>query len=510
MENRFVLNIFVFILLIGQFFSCSDKTDNPIIEELPQFAKFSFLKKDNPQLEGDITINNLNDSIVEMFIPHIQTESLIATFSSTSERVEVNGIIQESGLTSNDFNNTIIYNLIGKNGKERKIKFIIRGYNGIPRIIINTKDAEPITSREEYVNGNIIIENAPEHGLLGIDCKIRGRGNASWNHPKKSFKVKAADKISPFGFASNKDWVLLGNYTDKSLLRTAYVSEFSRAMDIKYTIDYQMVDLIMNGEYQGVYCFTDHVEKAKNRINIDKDGFFIEDDTYYKREPLYFKSDYFGFNFTFKYPKADDGDIVEGDENYTFIKDFINQMEESLKNIEKSEDYKNFIDIESFAKYFVVAETTGNLNPNRFYVLQNKKSRLEAYPFWDAEWSFALGRILNNRWCRYPHEPMPSNEPFFENYRYFTYLVKSSEFKKAVKAQWDNYKIHIPEVKEKLNTIQKTLNYAQKDNFKKWDVLGKYLDESLVAFNTWEEEVNYMNNWFDERIKWFDNYISEW
>lgn len=511
MDNRIIIRLFLLLFIIESLLSCNnDVSDNIVYEDIPQFDSFCFLKKDNPQLNSDIQINVANDSLVEMFIPHIKTDSLISSFSGRYERVEVGGVSQISGVTANNFNNEIVYSLYGKNGKERRIRFLIRGYNGIPRVIIETSNREPISSREDYVIGSIKIENSPEHPLIMSDCKIRGRGNASWNHPKKSYKVKANKKISPFGFPSNKDWVLLGNYTDKSLLRTVYVSELSKAMNIKYTINYQMVELVLNGEYLGVYCFTDQVEKAKTRIDIDKDGYFIEDDTYYKREPLFFKSDLCGYNFTFKYPKADAGDIIEGDENYVFIKDYINKMELALLNIEKSDDYKKYVDIESFAKYFVVGETTGNINPNRFYVLHDKNSKLEAYPFWDAEWSFGLGRLIDNNWKKYPYPPMPVNEPFYENYRYFKYLVKSQDFRSEVIKVWTLYKESVPGVLAQLKSIRESLIYAQEDNFRKWDVLGVYLDESLVAFDTWEEEIEYIDNWYKGRMSWFEDYLTDW
>ena len=501
--------LFVLSLLSLTMISCED-IDNPINRETLHFDSFSFLKKDNPQLENDIICEFASDSLVELFILHAKTDSLIPSFTGNYDIVEVDGVQQVSGVTSNDFNNAITYKLKGSNGEEKTIKFIIKGLNGIPRIIINTNNEDPITSREDYVNGTIQILNAPEYPPSNTSCRIRGRGNASWNHPKKSYKVKADAKISPFGFPSNKDWVLLGNYTDKSLLRTAYVSELSKAMGIKFTINYLMVELVLNGDYQGVYCFTDHVEKANNRINIDKDGYFIEDDTYYSREPLFFKSDICGFNYTFKYPKPDDGEIIEGDEKYVFIKDYINKMEGALQNIEERDEFKNYVDIKSFAKYFVVGESTGNINPNRFYVLNNKSAKLESYPFWDAEWSFGLGRLVDNKWKKYPYEPMPTDEPFYENYRYFKYLVKSSEFRKEVTKEWLAYKEKIPMVKQRLSEIRRSLNYAQKENFGKWDVLGKYLDESLVAFETWEEEVDYIDRWFEDRLIWFDNYVRTW
>ena len=236
----------------------------------------------------------------------------------------MDGVLQNPGKSPQNFNNNIRYTLFGKDGQKKTYYTRIRGYNGIPIVAITTKDSIAILSNENYVEANLRIFNDPEHGIIEQNCKIRGRGNSSWaNYPKKPYKIKAFQKISPFGFYSNKDWVLLADYTDKSLIRTAFISELSKAMGIEFTINYRHVELFVNGDYLGVYCFTDQVERGKNRVNIEKDGFLIEDDTYYAREPLFLKSDLCGYNFTFKYPDADDESFNENHHDYIFIKDFI-------------------------------------------------------------------------------------------------------------------------------------------------------------------------------------------
>lgn len=190
-------------------------------------------------------------------------------------------------------------------------------------------------------------------------------------------------------------------------------------------------------------------------------------------------------------------------------------MEESLWDIENSDNYKKYVDINSFAKYYVVAESSGNLNPNRFYVLKNKESKLEIYPFWDAEWSFGLARLSapegpTSKWLRYPYEPMPANEPFFEGLRYYQYLKRSTEFRRAVREEWQKYKPKIPEAEMQIKNIALSLADAQVDNFKKWDILNEYVGCCLVAFGNWQDEVDYTFGWFNERIKWFDSYINDW
>ena len=120
------------------------------------------------------------------------------------------------------------------------------------------------------------------------------------------------------------------------------------------------------------------MEKAKNRVKVEEDGYFIEDDSYYHEEPLFFTSS-LGYNYTFKYPNSEKGKIIENDDNFNFIKDGINDIEKALQLIpEDCETYKNLIDIESFAKWYVVAEVTGNWEPNLFYPQIRKQSQWQS------------------------------------------------------------------------------------------------------------------------------------
>ena len=88
---------------------------------------------------------------------------------------------------------------------------------------------ENVKSKYDYIKADIKIYNSLEHEVIESTGKIKGRGNYSWReYPKKPYKIKFSEKQSPFGFPENKDWVLLAEYCDKSLLRTAYMCEVSK------------------------------------------------------------------------------------------------------------------------------------------------------------------------------------------------------------------------------------------------------------------------------------------
>lgn len=202
--------------------------------------------------------------------------------------------------------------------------------NGIPVVEINTIDVSTVSSSSDYVKVSIIFCDCDDI-VVEVGGKIRGRGNATWkDYPKKPYKIKFDESIGFLGFPPNRDRVLLAEYCDKSLLRTAYMCEVSKTIGMDYTIKYQHVDLVMNGEYLGTYVLTELIERDSNRINIDDDGYIIEDDFYYEQEPVFLKTKS-GYTNTFKYP--DTKDFAYNDERYAYIGTFLAKMEDALKLI---------------------------------------------------------------------------------------------------------------------------------------------------------------------------------
>lgn len=383
--------------------------------------------------------------------------------------------------------------------------------NGLPIVEVNVQNGETVDSKKVWKACSVRISE-DYYDMVVSDGKIRGRGNATWGgYPKKPYRIKFSSKESPFGFSANKDWVLLAEYNDKSFLRLPYMCEVSKAAGAQYTINYQHVNLYLNGEYKGLYILTDQVKTGKDRVDVEDDGFLIEEDLYYKEEPLWFSTKA-GFNFSFKYPDADDGDIVRGDDNYTFITKFFSDLESALVNISvKPEAVSSMVDYASFAKWCLIQELTGNWEPNRFYVLESRASKLKMYPAWDPEWSMGLARNGNphdaNGWYFPPVKP-DNNAVIWRSRQYFTWLFNDPAFISVLKSEWNLMRPRLGSVSDRISEVKTKIELAQKDNFEKWPTLDKCYGAALIALGSWEAEVDYVNEFFANRIIWMDNYIN--
>lgn len=414
-----------------------------------------------------------------------------------------------------EFNNEVTFKrAIWKNGKNLESGLTYSDQlpsNGVPIVEVNVENGAPVDSKETWLNCSVRI-GKDYYDTVVSDGKIRGRGNATWNdYPKKPYRIKFSTKESPFNFPANKDWVLLAEYNDKSFLRMPYMCEVSKASGLQYTVNYQHVNLYLNGEYKGLYILTDQVKVGNSRVNVAEDGFLIEEDMYYKEEPLWFTTSH-GFNYTFKYPDANDGDIVEGDTNFDYITHFFYTLESALENLTVNPGtVAEFVDYNSFVKWYLVQELTANWEPNRYYVLESKTAKLKMYPAWDSEWSMGLAKNGNpdNPWGWYKPPVLPDNEiAIWKERYYFKWLFSDPVFVSALKNEWQALKPRLNSILDRMNEVSSEISLAQVDNFVKWPILDKYTGAGLIALGSWTAEVDYVNDFFKNRINWMDNYIQ--
>lgn len=380
----------------------------------------------------------------------------------------------------------------------------------VPEIYIEVEGGKTVESKDEYLNMSLMVTKGYEV-LLSADGRIKGRGNATWGYDKKPYKIKFDDKKGIVGFAANKDWVLLAEYCDKSLMRTAYMCELAQAVDLPYPIHYRHVQLHMNGEYMGMYVLTDQVEKKSHRVDIEDDGFLFENDNYFWEEPLNFMTDHRQYWYTFKYPDPEDGEIAAGDDNFNFITGFMNDFETALYGDSfKDPDigYRRYIDVETFARWFLIQELTGNLEPNIYYVLPSRDAKLQIAPVWDAEWSMGLAYREDETagWAALPTEP-DMDQRIWSRWKYFGRLFEDEYFVDAVRKEWEGFQPMLPVFKAKMSAVADNISKAQVRNFTRWNTLNWHVSVGLVRFDTWEEEVAYVNDFFDHRVRLMDDFL---
>ena len=144
-----------------------------------------------------------------------------------------------------------------------------------------------------------------------VKAEVKVRGNWTTSYDKKPLRIKFEKKQNLLGLndgAEFKNWVLLAEYKDYSMLRNKTALAISREIlgkDGLYAADAELVEVYINGEYWGVYLLTEFQQVNHDRVDItepDKNytgtdiGYFLEYDGYYSNEDALhsFLPDYHG------------------------------------------------------------------------------------------------------------------------------------------------------------------------------------------------------------------------
>jgi hypothetical protein len=388
--------------------------------------------------------------------------------------------------------------------RERTVAFEVFYENelmdtGLPVVYVETENRQPVLSKEEYVNALMVIKEGGktlhENGL-----RIRGRGNATWTYPKKPYKLKLDGKADLLGMGEDKDWVLLANYCDKSLMRTSIAFKLSELLGFPWTPKARFVELVLNGEYLGNYQLTEGITRGAHRVNIPKNGYLIERDGYYQQEPVWFVTPR-GYGYSFKNPDTDD--LTEAQLNY--IRDYMIELETVLASgdfNDPSGGYVKYLDTGSFARWFLFQQILANMDTNVYLAKEDEgDSKLFMGPVWDFEWSIGIGWYDGVR-------PRPANYFVWEsNAFYYNRLLQDPAFTVEVKKQWRQINVtqdilqHIDETKEMLQRSQ-TLN------FQRWDILNIRVSVGGIPLGSYEKEVACDREFFVNHMNWLESAVN--
>lgn len=151
-----------------------------------------------------------------------------------------------------------------------------------------------------YEDCTVTLKTASGDTMLSpSDAQVKVRGNWTTNYPKKPLRIKFTEKQSLLGLnggAEQRNWLLLAEYKDASMLRdkaALYAARELLSADGLYAADAEFVQVEINGEYFGVYLLADMQQVSSRRVNITEPvsgyegtdiGYFLEFDGYFTNE----------------------------------------------------------------------------------------------------------------------------------------------------------------------------------------------------------------------------------
>lgn len=345
-------------------------------------------------------------------------------------------------------------------------------------------------------NSIYITDPAGNYDLTVEDSlEIKGRGNSTWReYEKKAYQIKFDKKTPVLGMEKAKKWVLLANASDDSMMRNQLVYEMAKDMDMDFVCELEYVDLWIEGEYRGTFLLGEKVEPGAGRLELTNDaGVLIEhDEAFYMEEDYWFYNEALARHFVLK-------EIVEEDE--TIIQ---NAMQDFNKAVDKLMQYLYYtpsshvtleklsamIDVDSFAKYYLVNE----------YVLNKESYATSFYWYKDGPADVIhLGPLWDFDTCM-----GNDGSGYTENYGYkhtiFRYLLAVPEFHQRVEDLREEYRDVLAEMVEHAGLVKAQIEDSAKMNYIRWDVLGKPNPKGgLDFYPTFDEAVAGVQAWLENR-----------
>jgi hypothetical protein len=292
--------------------------------------------------------------------------------------------------------------------------------SNLPIVILNTGGFdipdEPkieatmkIIERPDNELNYVLDESNPDYLDFDGPIQIEVRGSSSQLFSKKQYSLTTydskgeKDNVKLLGLPKENDWILNALAYDTTFVRDYISYKLSNSLN-QYASRAEYCELILNGEYKGIYMLLEKLKADDNRINIKKikdddnelpdltGGYIVKSDKIEGTEELGWSMPSYGWgnvNFAYEVPKPEDKTSQQDD----YIQNVFNQLAETSYNPSNTslfDGYPSLIDIPSFIDFMLLNELASNVDAYQFstFFHKDRGSKLRAGPVWDFNLTF--------------------------------------------------------------------------------------------------------------------------
>lgn len=370
-------------------------------------------------------------------------------------------------------------------------------YAGLPRFVIETEDFKQITNRETKIPAHLQIygESSPESDIL--DLTVKGRGNSSFTGmPKWSIKLKFENKQELLGMPKDKEWALIANSADKTLLKNHITYKLAGWLGDEYTPKSRFVELFLNHHYMGVYLLVETVKVSQNRVKLDDSDFnyLLELGPTPKEGEVHVISR-FGTNFAIKHPKN------ISDSSKKILRDHLIDWEYYLhdQNFTKDNPVDRWLDVEDYFRYYWIQELSKNVDGafrRSIFVTWEKGGIFKLGPVWDFDMAYG----------NWPADSLQTvSKWYIKTSGWNERLLTDSTFWQRAVLYWKDKHVLLSTLKDSIDVYANEIRPATMNEFKRWPILENTENWTYKeAYRSHEEAVDSLKSWITQRISWID------
>ncbi len=462
----------------------------------------AFSAAENPILSEDLICEITSNGTIECWIPTlVESKELIPRFSFHGNEVTINGTVATSGTSKYDFTSPV---KVVVKGDDRTLEYtvLVHAFTGLPILRLDTNAGRKIDSKITYVPAHMSltedIQTRSPGDVIEADLQVKGRGNSTWMAPKKPYRLKFYEKVSLLGEHKDKDWVLIANYFDKSMIRNDLAFTLGMKSKLDWTPSGHFVEFILNGEYQGTYYLCEKIEVNNHRVAVGDDGFLLEVEARAAADSsnVHFFAPSIDYAIEIKEPE-----VSYGDENFNFIVNFVAQADSALFSSDFKDPnvgWQKYMDIDSFVDWYLIHEISKNEDSMfHFSTFINLKrgGKLKMGPIWDFD--IAFGNVKEDETTA-----MMTDGFMLEWSKWYTRLLQDPAFQSKLRERFIYFYNKKDELLTYINTDAHYLKHSAQENQNKWGTLYQWTYKQYNIWGSYQNEVQLLKEWFNERLEW--------
>jgi spore coat protein CotH len=411
--------------------------------------------------------------------------------------------------------------------------------SNLPIVIINT-DVNPNTGRPKEIQDEpkvpatmkiifrpdgsrnyLTDQNNPDflnyNGRIGIEI----RGSSSQSLPKKAYGLTTRkednvtnNNVSILGMPGENDWILNSIAYDPSLIRNYLSYDLARSMG-NYAARGEYCEVMINGDYKGLYIFMEKLKIDDDRINIVKmtntdntvpsltGGYVTKADKTTGGDPVAWTMQSYTGTTSYLHDNPKPNEITTQQNNYIRNQFTSLQNAATAQNASITNGYPSIIDVPSFIDYILISELASNADSYQYstYFHKDRNGKLRAGPIWDYDLTYG------NDLFHWGFDRSHTNVWQFDNgdntgSKFWKDLYNNPTFKCYLTKRW-----------KELTATDGPLNYY--DVAEKMEQFSKLTSEAMVRENKrWgtipnqSGEITKMKEWIQARINWINTRLT--
>lgn len=243
-----------------------------------------------------------------------------------------------------------------------------------------------------------------------LKTQIKARGNYSRTaFSKKPFKLKLDKKQKMLGMTKSKHFTLLSHADDwYGYMRNFTAFALGKYLNLPWTPQQQPVELVINGNYRGLYFLTESIRVGDDRIMIEEladeetapelisGGYVVELDNYWEDNQIRMTEYGYGGNPNRTLKITPDTPEFYSNIQRKFVYDQMFKINTAVGKL--SNDLWAYLDMDDLVRYYLVCEITGHTEAfcGSTYLFRDRGEGQKWHfsPLWDFGHAFETGQQL--------------------------------------------------------------------------------------------------------------------